>query len=151
VKASAPDLYRFPFVIMTGEGAFALLDEERTNLRKFLEGGGFLLASAGCSSTEWDRSFRVEMSKLLAGRPLKELPMAHKIFKTVYDIKEIKVRHGRPKPLEGIEINGRVAVVYSADGLNDTPHVHGCCCCGGNEIVSCSEINVNILAYALTH
>jgi hypothetical protein len=37
-------------VIMTGEGDFELLDSERANLRKYVEGGGFLLASAGCSS-----------------------------------------------------------------------------------------------------
>ena len=37
-------------VIMTGEGEFALTDIERENLRQYIQGGGFLLASAGCSS-----------------------------------------------------------------------------------------------------
>ncbi|MGD0091968.1 MAG: DUF4159 domain-containing protein [Planctomycetota bacterium] len=151
VKSSGPELFKFPFVIMTGEGAFSMLEEERANLRKFLEGGGFLLASAGCSSAEWDRSFRVEIAKILPACGLKTLPLTHRIFKTVYEIKAIKGSHGQVRLLEGVEVNGRVAVVYSADGLNDTAHVHGCCCCGGNEIMGCAQINVNILAYALTH
>jgi len=151
VKASSPELFKFPFVIMTGEGAFQLLEEERTNLRKFCEKGGMLLASAGCSSADWDRSFRSEIARIFPGQPFKAIPMEHAIFKTVYEIKDIKVKHGKPKAIEGLEQNGRLVVVYSSDGLNDTSHVHGCCCCGGNEISNCIQINVNILAYAVTH
>src|SRR5438874_1216443 len=61
VKLGSEELFEFPLVIMTGEGAFELTDAERRNLRQFVEGGGLLLASAGCSSPEWDRSFRAEM------------------------------------------------------------------------------------------
>jgi hypothetical protein len=151
VKSSSAELFKFPFVIMTGEGAFQLLAEERTNLKKFLEKGGFLLASPGCSSPDWDRSFRAELTKLFPDNPLRAVPMSHKLFKSVFTIEQIEVRHGKPKPLEGIEVNGRLVVAYSADGLNDTAHVHGCCCCGGNEVTNCAQINVNVLAYALTH
>ena len=49
-----------------------------------------------------------------------------------------------------MSIGGRLGVVYSQDGLNDTPHTEGCCCCGGSELANAVEINVNILAYALT-
>lgn len=151
VKASDKELFKYPFVIMTGEDAYKLLESERKNLKKFLESGGMLLASAGCSSSSWDRSFRVEISKMFPKKSLKAIPLTHKLFKTVFEIKKIKTKHGKPKPLEGLEINGRLAVVYSPDGLNDTAHVQGCCCCGGNEIYNCNRINVNILAYALTH
>src|SRR3954453_995641 len=60
VKLSSEELLSFPLVIMTGEGAFQLPDGERDQLRCFVERGGFLLASAGCSSHDWDRSFRRE-------------------------------------------------------------------------------------------
>jgi hypothetical protein len=53
--------------------------------------------------------------------------------------------------LEGISLGGRLAVLYSQDGLNDTAHTQGCCCCGGNEIRNSVQINVNILAYALNY
>jgi hypothetical protein len=150
-KLSSQDVFKFPFVIMTGEGAFSLPEEERKTLADYLKGGGFLLASAGCSSPDWDRSFRSEIVKVLPQQPLKALSMTHPVFHTVKDIAAIQVKHGTPKPLEGIEIDGRLAVLYSSDGLNDTAHVSGCCCCGGNEITNCIDININILVYALTH
>ncbi|MEX2216040.1 MAG: DUF4159 domain-containing protein [Phycisphaeraceae bacterium] len=151
VKLASDELFEFPMVIMTGEGEFTLPDAERQNLRKYLERGGFLLASAGCSSPDWDRSFRAEMAKIFPEHNLADLAMDHPVFHTVTDIKDIQTKHGKPKPLEGISLRGRLCVLYSNDGLNDTAHSQGCCCCGGNEIYNCVQINVNILAYALTY
>jgi len=150
-KLASDELFAFPLVIMTGEGDFTLPDKERENLRRFVERGGMLLASAGCSSTEWDRSFRREMAKIFPDNKLTALGLDHAVFHTVYDIAELKAKHGKPKPLEGVSINGRLGVIYSQDGLNDTEHSQGCCCCGGNEITNCLDVNVNILAYALTY
>ena len=82
---------------------------------------------------------------------LEAIPMTHPIFHTVYDINTLTAHHGTPRPLEGISIGGRLGVLYSQDGLNDTSHTQGCCCCGGNEITNAEEINVNILAYALLY
>lgn len=149
VKLSSEEIYNFPLVIMTGEGTFSLTDAERENLRQYVERGGFLLASAGCSSQEWDRSMRAEMVQVFPEYPLEPLGMDHPVFNTVYTINSLQARHGEPKPLEGITIDGRVGVIYSQDGLNDTAHTQGCCCCGGNEITNCVQVNVNILAYAL--
>ena len=152
VKLGSDDVYEFPLVIMTGEGTFQLSDGERQYLRRYVERGGFLLASAGCSSTEWDRSFRQEMATVFPEHPLEPIDMGHPVFHTVYEIKELRSAHGSaPRPLEGISIGGRLGIIYSQDGLNDTSHTTGCCCCGGNELVNAVEINVNILAYALTY
>ncbi|MGE0608412.1 MAG: DUF4159 domain-containing protein [Pirellulales bacterium] len=151
VKLAADEIYDYPLLIMTGEGAFDLTDGERQNLRRFIERGGFLLASAGCSSQDWDRSFRREMATVFADIPLAALGMEHPVFHTVFDIDQLQAKHGAPKPLEGISLGGRLGVLYSQDGLNDTHHTQGCCCCGGNEIINCSEVNVNVLAYVLTY
>jgi|SRR5437867_3535436 len=151
VKLSSPELFEFPLVIMTGEGAFELPDSERQNLRKFVERGGLLLASAGCSSPDWDRSFRAEMAKVFPEYPVTALGMDHPIFHTVYDVTTLQGLHGPPRPLEGVTLAGRIGVIYSIDGLNDTAHTQGCCCCGGNEITNSMQVNVNILAYALLY
>ena len=151
VKLGSEELFDYPLVIMTGEGAFELLDEERENLRKYVERGGFLIASAGCSSPDWDKSFRAEMAKVFADRGMKKLEMSHPVFHTVYDVKELGAKHGAPRPLEGVSIGERLGVLYSVDGLNDTAHTTGCCCCGGNEITNAEQINVNILAYSLLY
>jgi len=138
-------------LIMTGEGDFRLSDLERESLRRYTERGGLLLASAGCSSTDWDRAFRREMAIVFPEHPLEPIGMDHPIFHTVYDIAELGSKHSTAQPLVGVSLGGRLAVVYSPDGLNDTGHTEGCCCCGGNELRNAIEINVNILAYALTY
>ena len=61
------------------------------------------------------------------------------------------MKNGGTTQLEGLGIDGRIVLIYSAEGLNDTPNVKGCCCCGGNEIKNCHEINANVFAYCLTH
>jgi hypothetical protein len=55
------DLFQCPFAIMTGEGRFELTEAQRLNLRNYLENGGFIIASAGCSNEEWQNSFRKEL------------------------------------------------------------------------------------------
>ncbi|MEZ6088984.1 MAG: DUF4159 domain-containing protein [Pirellulaceae bacterium] len=149
VKLSAEEIFSFPLLIMTGEGGFTLLPEERENLRQFVERGGFLLASSGCSSEEWDTSFRREMATVFTDRKLESLTQDHLVFHTAYDVEKLEAKHGTPKPLSGIHFGSRLGVLYSQDGLNDTSNTQGCCCCGGNEITNAEEINVNILLYSL--
>ncbi len=151
VKLSSDDIYEYPLVVMTGEGTFHLPESERESLRRYVQRGGFLLASAGCSSQDWDRSFRSEMAKVFPEHPMTKIEMDHPIFHTVYDINDLGAAHGNVRPLEGISIGGRLGIVYSQDGLNDTAHTQGCCCCGGNEIRNAISINVNILAYSLLY
>ncbi len=84
--------------------------------------------------------------------PLEKIAPAHAIFNTVKAIDKLKLSHGGAEPrLEGIGHDGKLVAVYSSQGLNDTAHTVGCCCCGGNEIVNALDVNVNILVYALTH
>lgn len=151
-KVDSKDLYNFPFSIMTGEGSFTLTEKERVQMRYYVTHGGFLLASAGCSDPAWTKSFRQEMTRLFPKQPLKPIPLDHPIYRTVYTIKSIHTRHDRNgAKLEGIIHNGKIVVIFSPDGLNDTSHAVNCCCCGGDELDQAEQINVNILAYALLH
>ncbi len=152
VKLDSKELFDYPFLVMTGEGDFRLLEPERANLKAYFAGGGFLLASSGCSSKEWDTAFRREMQGLLPEHAMQAIPPQHAIFHTVYQIDKLDLaKSSGTASLEGIELNGKFVVVYSRHGLNDTHNSTGCCCCGGNEIRNSQEINVNILAYALLH
>lgn len=151
VKLGSDTIYDYPFAIMTGEGTFTLQEQERRNLVAYLRKGGFLLASAGCSSQEWNRSFRAEMARIFPDLQLRKIPMDHPLFRTVFSIQTIALKNGGTAQLEGLEMNGRIVLVYSPEGLNDTPSVKGCCCCGGNEIKNSHEINVNIFGYSVLH
>ena len=148
-------LANYPFAIMTGEGGFTLTAKERINLRYYLTHGGFLVASAGCSDPEWIRSFRAEFSRLFPGRSMQNIPLTHPMFRTVYKIASLETSHQRHGPqaasLQGYGVNGKLVLVFSPDGLNDTSHAENCCCCGGDEITNAEFVNVNLLAYALLH
>jgi hypothetical protein len=151
VRLDAEAVFDFPFCVMSGHENFSLTQKEREQLRKFLTGGGFLLASPGCSDGQWDKSFRQEIKICFPDLPLQKIPMTHPIFSVVNPISELKEKHGRSVSLEGLEINGRLALVYSTEGLNDVEHASGCCCCGGNEIENPARVNVNIFTYAVLY
>jgi len=153
VGLESPELFRYPFAVMSGECPFVLTESQRTNLRAYLTGGGFLVASPGCSSPPWRESFLREVRRVFPDTELTPLPLTHPIFATVYNIKELKTkRRGVTGQLLGLIVDGRVVMVYSPEGLNDTANAGGdCCCCGGNEILNARQINVNLLIYALTH
>lgn len=163
VELKSEKLFDYPLVVMTGEGSFDLTESEIENLRTFIAGGGTLLSSSGCSNPDWTRSFREAMGKVvkgLAGAPagddiLKAVPPEHKIFHTIYDIQGVRPKRSDGDDavkLTGMDVGGRLAVIFSPLGLNDTADVGGkCCCCGGNEIREAKLINANIVAYALIH
>ncbi len=152
VKLASRELFKFPFVMITGESDFHFRSKERKRLKKYLTSGGFMLASAGCSSKAFDRAFRRELKAIFPENKLEKIGFDHPLFRTVNEIKKLKLHHpGEEARLEGLTINDKLVVVYSAHGLNDTGHVEGCCCCGGNEIEDSLEVNVNILVYALMH
>ncbi|OGV56278.1 MAG: hypothetical protein A2017_11540 [Lentisphaerae bacterium GWF2_44_16] len=153
VKLASDELFKYPFVVITGEDDFMFTKQERENLRKYLESGGFMLASAGCSNKKFATAFKREISHIFKDTKLKPLPMDHVLFRTLNKIDKLELSHSSSeKPsLEGMEINGRIVLIFSLHGLNDTAHTQGCCCCGGNEIVNSIDVNVNILVYALLH
>ncbi len=91
------------------------------------------------------------MAAVFPAAALAPIGMDHPIFHMVYDIPLLTAAHGQPRPIEAVALGGRLAIIYSRDGLNDTAHAHDCCCCGGNEITNAAEVNINILAYALMY
>ena len=152
IKLADEELFKIPFTIMTGEDDFMLTKKEREHLKKYLENGGFLLASASCSNEAWGRSFVREIKRLMGDDCLKPIPMDHEMFRTVFTIKDLKgSKNSGQGSLQGVTRDGKLVVVYSANGLNDSAHAEGCCCCGGSEIQNAMEVNANILAYALLH
>jgi hypothetical protein len=150
IALAKDEVFSTPFCIFTGQGDFTLKESERANLRRYLENGGFILASPGCSDAEWNRAFAREVALALPGHERKEIPMDHELFSTVNRITTLTVK-GRRTTLQGVFINGRLALVYSPEGLNNAANAKGCCCCGGAEISESREVNVNAVAFALLH
>lgn len=150
VRMDSQELFDFPFAFMTGEGEFTLTPEQTENLRNYLTYGGFVVASAGCSSSKWASSFRKQIQSVFPDLQLSKIDMQHPMFHTFYDINHLE---DAKDSLEGLEIDGKIVLVFSSDGLNDSDNAADpkCCCCGGNEIENARRVNANLLIYALTH
>lgn len=147
--SQADELMATPFVIMNGQNAFTLQEAERANLKKYLEGGGFLLASAGCSSEQWSAAFRRELQAVLGADCFTPVGLDHPLFHTLFDLGTLELKHGGTPTFEGIVRDGRLVCLFSKEGLNDTEHTQGCCCCGGNEVRQAEEVVADALVYAL--
>jgi hypothetical protein len=151
VRLESEALFDFPFCAISGNETFSFTEKERDQLRKFLHQGGFLLASPGCSDEKWDRSFRQEVKVCFPDDSLKRIPMDHPIFSTVHPITQLSDKSGKKVMLEGLELNGRLVLVYSQEGLNDVSNAKGCCCCGGSEVKDSATVNVNVFTYAVLY
>jgi hypothetical protein len=154
VALDSTELAGFPFVVMSGEGSFQLTSAEQAALRAYLQRGGFVLASAGCSNHAWAVSFERAMSQAMPEAPLRELTLQHPVFSTAFDVTELASRRRQPVRMLGVQVGERLAVLYSPQGLNDTRNIGAaaageCCCCGGDEIVGARAINANALVYTL--
>lgn len=148
VRLDSEALFDFPFCVMSGNEDFALAERERSQLRRYLRHGGFLLVSPGCSDEKWDKSFRKEIKLCFPDLALQKVPIDHPIFAIVHRIPRLTDKSGRVVALEALELNGRLVLIYSKEGLNDVAKANGCCCCGGNEIRDPAKVNVNVFTYA---
>ena len=131
------ELMNAPFVYMTGHKDFRFTEQEIANLRKYLQNGGRLWAddSTHFGDERFDKAFRREIARVLPDNPLEKIPQTAELFKTGYDLtkgfKGYSVPPGdkyRLNYLEGVDIKGSTAVVYTrndyGDGLDIDPNTH---------------------------
>ena len=120
-----PSLPDHPYLYMTGHGNVAFSAAERTALRAYLIGGGFLHAD---DNYGLDESFRREMAEVFPDAELTEIPPDHPIYHVFYDFPEgipkIHEHDGNAPQGFGIFYGGRLVVFYSyetdlGDGWED--------------------------------
>ena len=153
---------------MHGRHDFRLTDAERTQLREYLERGGTLLADAICASKPFTAAFRRELAAALPGhiaasasRPtIRSSPTAYGGF----DIRQVSLRDpqaaddGQPvaarvrqvePQLEGIQIDGRWAVIFSPYDISCALESHEAIGCRGYTQQDAARIGLNVLLYSL--
>jgi len=161
LKLNSRQLTSYPFIYMTGHRDFRLSDAEVRALREYLRAGGFLFADACCGRRAFDVAFRREMKRVLPNLKLARLNTSHPIFSGHYKIASAnfsqaavvqkKIRSPGPPVLEGVTLNGELAVVYSpydlGCGWELKPHPYGV----GYESRDAIRLGVNVVMYAVTH
>jgi len=159
VALDSPRLFEVPFVYLAGHQDFAFTRTERGNLRQYLLRGGIVVAESCCGREAFDRSFRHEMTKVLSGQKLEQLPVAHPLFVFPNQIKSVQPRpalarklnsKGRiPPAIYGVNVNGQLGVIYSPCGLACGWELAQCPYCAGIASQDALALGVNILSYAV--
>jgi hypothetical protein len=114
VRLTDPQLWRHPFLFLTGHGNIRFSDAEVEQLRRYLLSGGFLFAE-DCYGM--DEFFRREIGRVFPDKELVELPHDHPIFHIHYrfpgGLPKIHEHDGKPPQAFGIFHEGRLIALYS--------------------------------------
>ena len=125
------------------------------------------MADAICASRPFAAAFRRELAEALPGATLQRIPPDDPLFTTVYggyDIRQValrdpqatddaqpiaaRVRQVEPQ-LEGIELDGRWAVIFSPFDIRCALESHEAIGCRGYTQQDAARIALNVLLYSL--
>jgi hypothetical protein len=169
LRASDPALkHNFVIAFMHGRHDFRFTPEERKNLREFLENGGTLLADAICASKAFADAFRREIQLVLPEQRLARIPSDHPLLTDAggkFNIQQVtrrepasaqagqalraRVQKVAPE-LEGVDLDGRLAVIFSPYDISCALEQHEALQCRGYTREDAARIALNVLMYALT-
>ena len=162
-----PDqLFNHPFLFMHGRNRFFFKNVEVDALRMYLKGGnrGFIFADSICSSQSFNTSFEKEIVRLVPDSELKPIPADHPIWSDRFggfNIDRVTItKPDRTKPggfakrtvapqFKGIEIDGRLVVVYSPLDLSCALENAALSHCEGYTKQDAIRLALNVLLYRL--
>ncbi|KQB39729.1 DUF4159 domain-containing protein [Flavobacterium aquidurense] len=125
VEPGNPDLLSYPFVHMTGHGNVVFSDSDISNLRNYLNGGGFLHID---DNYGMDQYIRKEIKKIFPTTNLVEIPASHPIFQKPFPfpagLPKIHEHDGTRPQAFGIFIENKLVLLYTyecdlGDGWED--------------------------------
>lgn len=168
VGADDPALIRHHFTFAHGRRDFKLTAAERRALGEYLRNGGTILADAICASTDFARAFRREIAASLPEASFERIRETDPLLSDRFggfDIRRVEVRDPQPvaddQPLaakvrsrapllEGIQLDGRWAVVFSPYDLSCALEQHEAVQCRGYRREDAARIGLNVLLYSIT-
>ena len=163
---SDKNIFRYPVLYMHGRNRFSIPPEERQQLKTYLDRGGILVADSCCGAKQFDKAFRECMLQLYPNKKLERIPVSHELFsdKIGRDIKLLKrrtsegndansggnmtIRSAEPI-LEGIELDGRFAVIYSRFDISCALERQNSGNCEGYLPEDAVKLGTNIILYAM--
>jgi hypothetical protein len=153
VRADDPELFKYPFLFLTGHGNISFTENEVTALRYYLDNGGFIFANDSYSLAT---AIRREFKNVLPKSEFVELPFSHPIYHTLFDFPNglPKIHKHDEKPPQGfaIIIDDKVRVFFAyesdiGDGWED-PDVYND---PPEKRLAALRMGANLVAYALTN
>ncbi len=111
------ELFYSPFLILTGRGSYPQFSEsEIINLRRYITGGGLLFIDTA-SDGAFSESVMRTVERLFPERQFTRIPDDHAVFRSFYLIEYVSGLNIRKPYLEGIEIDGRIAILKSENNI----------------------------------
>ena len=114
VELTSDRLFTVPVLFLNGHGNVAFSDLEAARLRRYLEGGGFLIVN---DDYGLDESIRRELAKVFPEQDLQPLPASHPVYHAHFSFPEglpkIHAHDGEPAQGYGLFHQGRLAVFYA--------------------------------------
>jgi hypothetical protein len=151
-----PSLVHYPLIYLHGRAAVDFSEEDRAALRRHLNpGGGTLFADAACGSPAFDAAFRRFVAELMPNNPLVPIPKHDDFYtrKLGYDLSDARRTPAAGgladfPDLEGVQVDGRWAIIYSKLDLGCALQKQAGIECKGYTHESALRIATNIVLYA---
>jgi len=160
VDLASPELFRFPFVYMTGHLPVRFSRQESTNLKAFVERGGFVFIDDHNHDVDgaFHKTAVAELARIFGPRALRPIPNDHELYRAFFTFPK-----GPPttshelngwgdnlvhEHLLGIQVNGRIGILYSNKDYSSEWSYHA-----RNkrfQALDNTRFGVNIVVYALT-
>ncbi|MCA9435591.1 MAG: DUF4159 domain-containing protein [Candidatus Omnitrophica bacterium] len=153
IRADSNDVFEHPFLYVTGHGDVDLNPQGRENVKRIIQNGGFLLADncSGAKDVGFDRGFRTQLQLMFPENPLEQLPMSHPVFSSLHKIDRVQGGDKLLDPfLEGVDIDGRTAIIYTRNDLGCAWEGHHCLPGGEAQRTHAFKMGMNIVFYALS-
>ncbi len=167
VRADDKSLRRFHLAFMHGRHDFTFTPDERTALKEYLTNGGTLFADSICASKPFAAAFRRELKATFAEASLRRIPVTEPLFSAApggYDLQKVSRRDPAPQQadqplrtrvrqvepeLEGLQIDGRWAVIFSPYDISCALEQHESLECRGYTQKDAARLGLNVLMYTL--
>jgi hypothetical protein len=114
VEVGSPEIFNYPWIYLTGHGNVVFSDKDVSNLRKYLEAGGFLHIDDNYGLKPF---IEIQMKKVFPELSFVELPFSHPIYHQTYKfnngLPKIHEHDGKPAQGFGLILKGKLVCFFS--------------------------------------
>ncbi len=160
VDLASAELFKFPFVFLTGHLPVRFNQQESANLKAFVERGGFVFIDDHNHDVDggFHKTATAEISRIFGLGSLKPIPKTHELYRAFFVFED-----GPPttshelngwgdnlvhENLFGVEMNGRLGVLYSNKDYSSEWNYHARS--KRQQSIDNTRFGVNVAVYALT-
>ena len=152
VELTSDRLFTVPVLYLNGHGNVVFTEAESGRLRRYLEGGGFLIVN---DDYGLDEAIRRELAKVFPEQALQPLPASHPVYHAHFDfpdgLPKIHEHDGEPAVGYGLFHEGRLVVFYASQSdLADGWEPEGVHPDPPAAREAALRMGVNLLVYAMT-